>query len=100
MSKIGLIIGREYSSRVRKRSFIIMTFLGPVLFAAVIIGAVMAVTNDTTFHQVVVVDETGLAETTVNKAACSKILTSCVTALQAKCRTPPLPPAHIPYGWK
>ncbi|MGB0136317.1 MAG: ABC transporter permease [Flavobacteriales bacterium] len=63
MSKIGLIIGREYSSRVRKRSFIIMTFLGPVLFAAVIIGAVMAVTNDTTFHQVVVVDETGLAET-------------------------------------
>ena len=38
MNKIALIIGREYSTRVRKKSFIIMTILGPVLFAALIIG--------------------------------------------------------------
>lgn len=62
MSKVGLIIGREYSSRVRKKSFIIMTFLGPVLFAAVMIGGVLAATSETTFHTVLVVDETGLAE--------------------------------------
>jgi ABC-2 type transport system permease protein len=37
MSKIGLIIGREYVTRVKKKSFIIMTIIGPVLFAALII---------------------------------------------------------------
>lgn len=37
MNKIGLIIGREYLTRVRKKSFIVMTFLGPVLFAALIV---------------------------------------------------------------
>jgi ABC-2 type transport system permease protein len=37
MSKIGLIIGREYLTRVRKKSFIIMTLIGPLLFAALII---------------------------------------------------------------
>ena len=37
MNKIGLIIKREYFTRVKKRSFIIMTFLGPLLIAAVYI---------------------------------------------------------------
>ena len=37
MNKIGLIIWREYLTRVRKKSFIIMTIIGPVLFAALII---------------------------------------------------------------
>ncbi len=37
MNKISLIIGREYLTRVRKKSFIIMTIIGPVLFAALII---------------------------------------------------------------
>jgi len=37
MNKIGLIIGREYVTRVRKKSFIIMTIIGPVLFAALIV---------------------------------------------------------------
>ena len=37
MSKIGLIIRREYITRVRKKSFIIMTLIGPVLFAALIV---------------------------------------------------------------
>jgi ABC-2 type transport system permease protein len=37
MNKIGLIIGREYLTRIRKKSFIIMTIIGPVLFAALIV---------------------------------------------------------------
>ncbi len=37
MSKIALIVQREYLSRVRKRSFIIMTIIGPLLFAAFLI---------------------------------------------------------------
>ncbi|MEY4110620.1 MAG: hypothetical protein RLZZ46_975 [Bacteroidota bacterium] len=34
--KTGLIIKREYLSRVKKKSFVLMTILGPVLMAAVI----------------------------------------------------------------
>ncbi len=37
MSKISLIVRREYITRVRKRSFIIMTIIGPVLFAALLV---------------------------------------------------------------
>ena len=39
MNKIGLIIKREYMTRVRKRSFLILTFLGPILMAAIKMGA-------------------------------------------------------------
>lgn len=37
MNKIWLIIKREYLIRVRKKTFIIMTILGPILMAAIII---------------------------------------------------------------
>ena len=36
MSKIGLIIEREYKTRVLKKSFLLLTFLSPILFAALI----------------------------------------------------------------
>ncbi len=45
MNKIGLIIKREYLTRVRKRSFIIMTFLGPLLLAAIYIVPIMLALN-------------------------------------------------------
>ena len=37
MHKIWLIIKREYLVRVRKKSFIIMTIVGPLLIAALLI---------------------------------------------------------------
>lgn len=37
MSKLGLIIAREYVTRVRKKVFIIMSILGPLLFAGLMI---------------------------------------------------------------
>lgn len=45
MNKIGLIIKREYLTRVRKRSFIIMTFLGPLLLAAIYIVPILLALN-------------------------------------------------------
>lgn len=36
MSKIGLVIQREYVQRVSKKSFILLTFLTPILFAALV----------------------------------------------------------------
>jgi ABC-2 type transport system permease protein len=38
MSKIAQIIRREYVTRVRKRSFIVMTILGPILFGVFLIA--------------------------------------------------------------
>lgn len=45
MKKIKIIISREYLTRVRKKSFIIMTFLTPILFAAIIIVPLYFVKN-------------------------------------------------------
>ena len=60
MSKIGLVIGREYSSRVRKKSFIIMTILGPLLFAGIIAAAIWVSVADNSEHEVLVVDYAGM----------------------------------------
>ncbi len=60
MSKIGLVIGREYSSRVRKKSFILMTILGPLLFAGIIAAAIWVSVADNTEHEVLVVDYAGM----------------------------------------
>lgn len=58
MNKTGLIIAREYSTRVRKKSFILMTFLGPVLFAALMILPGMLTTmEDTDKSTIAVVEE-------------------------------------------
>ena len=58
MNKIGLIIKREYITRVRKRSFLILTFLGPILMAAIYIIPIMLALNSSTDHlRVAVIDE-------------------------------------------
>lgn len=61
MNKIGLIIRREYSTRVRKKSFIIMTILGPLLFGALFVIPIwLASTDSTDVRTVEVLDESGL----------------------------------------
>ncbi len=47
MSKINHIIKREYLSRVRKKSFIIMSILGPILMAALFIVPALLAMMDT-----------------------------------------------------
>lgn len=59
MSKIGIIIQREYKTRVVKKSFIIMTFLSPLLFAAImIIPMWLSTAKDTQTKTIAVVDRT------------------------------------------
>ncbi|MFC2081292.1 ABC transporter permease [Bacteroidota bacterium] len=61
MSKVGLIIKREYLTRVRKRSFIIMSILGPFLFAAfMVIPAWMATNEEQDVKKIAIVDSSGL----------------------------------------
>jgi ABC-2 type transport system permease protein len=62
MNKVLLVIKREYLSRVQKKSFIVMTILGPILMAALfIVPVVLAQMSDET-KKVLVLDETGWFE--------------------------------------
>ena len=60
MSKIGIVIQREYVSRVRKKSFILLTFLMPLLFVGLILGTIfLSGISDSTEKNIVVYDQTG-----------------------------------------
>jgi len=58
---IGLVIGREYNTRVRKKSFLVLTFLVPILFAAMCFlpSLIMLNTKEKT-KEVAVVDRSGI----------------------------------------
>ena len=61
MNKINLIIKREFLTRVRKKSFIIMTILGPLLFAAMmIVPAWLSQLEDTKEKLIAVIDDSGM----------------------------------------
>lgn len=59
MNKILLIIKREYLTRVQKKSFLVMTILGPVLMAALFIVPVILSQISEDVKKVQVLDETG-----------------------------------------
>lgn len=63
-NKLFLIISREFLIRVRKKSFIIMTILTPILFATLIIlpSLIMTLSSGKTGQQILVVDHSGLCE--------------------------------------
>src|ERR1700677_4147721 len=56
MSKISLIIQREYITRVRKKSFLVMSIVGPLLFAGLIFLPAILVSNKNENQRVVLVD--------------------------------------------
>lgn len=58
---IGLVIGREYNTRVRKKSFLVLTFVVPVLFAALCFlpSIIMLNTKEKT-KEVAVIDRSGI----------------------------------------
>ena len=52
MNKLFLIIQREYFSRVKKKSFLLMTILGPLLMAGLMIVPVWLAMREKTEHQI------------------------------------------------
>jgi len=60
MKKVWLIIQREYLTRVRKTSFVVMTFLGPILMASVWIVPLLLASRSEGTKIIEVLDETGL----------------------------------------
>jgi ABC-2 type transport system permease protein len=62
MSKISIIIQREYLSRVKKKSFLIMTILGPILFSALMIVPVLLAMQVQDKHHIEVIDDSKLVD--------------------------------------
>jgi ABC-2 type transport system permease protein len=61
MSKIGLIIEREYMTRVKKKSFLILTFLMPLLLVGLIAGTLaLSMLKSDQVKTITVSDENGL----------------------------------------
>lgn len=58
---IGVVISREYMTRVKKKSFLLITFLGPILFAAMMVlpSLIMFFVTDKG-KQIAVIDESGI----------------------------------------
>lgn len=65
MNKILLIIQREYLIRVKKKSFIIMTILGPILMASLMIVPVyLAQMKSGDTKSIAIIDESGIYNNT------------------------------------
>lgn len=62
MSKILLIIQREYLTRVKKKSFIIMSLLGPVIMALVMVVPIWLAQNSSDDQKVLVIDQSTIFE--------------------------------------
>jgi ABC-2 type transport system permease protein len=61
MSKIHLIIAREYFTKIRSRTFILLTVLGPILYLAIIFGSVfIAKFAQSGNSELLLVDKSGL----------------------------------------
>ena len=58
---IGLVIGREYLNRVKKKSFLVTTFVVPILMAALcIVPVVLMMNSKEKTKKIAVVDESGI----------------------------------------
>ncbi|MFO7873476.1 MAG: ABC transporter permease [Bacteroidales bacterium] len=60
MSKTATIVRREFLSRVKKKTFLVMTLLGPVLMAAIIIVPVVVTQLSDSDYAVGIVDDSSL----------------------------------------
>lgn len=60
-SKINIIIGREYMERVSKKSFILTTFLMPILMIGLMLApALIAIFNTPESRKIAVIDDSGI----------------------------------------
>lgn len=75
MKIISLIIGREYKTRVKKKSFLLITFLGPILFAALcILPSVIMMKTQEEAKTVAVVDKSGIVAPTLEDSKTIKFV--------------------------
>lgn len=71
MTKIWLIIKREYLSRVKKKTFILSTFLTPLLFAGILFTVIMITVKSVSTDKFAVRDSSGFFK---DKLKSSKVI--------------------------
>src|SRR5450432_3778941 len=59
MNKIGLIISREYFTRIRNKTFLLSTFLFPFMIVLLIAGTVYLGIKGRSSHRIAVSDQNG-----------------------------------------
>ena len=69
MNKLMAVLKREYLSAVRKKMFIVMTFLLPVLMAGLLVVPSLLITRGMGGKKVAVLDGTGMLESAYNRGA-------------------------------
>ncbi len=102
MNKIKIIILREYLTRVKKRSFLIMTILGPILIASTVIIPVYLAKIADEPKTIGIVDETGyfyesLTSQNTEKIICKPIWLDIKTAKEKFDELGINAILHIPY---
>lgn len=75
MSKLGLIIKREYKTRVRKRSFILLSAITPILIAFMVMMPVIIQKSTFKKNTVLVVDDTHAMGDLLEKTKSNNIIT-------------------------
>jgi len=68
MNKTWLIVKREYSSRVRKKTFILATILMPLLFAGVIGTVILITIKNISNEKIAVVDPSGILKSNLESS--------------------------------
>ncbi len=58
MNKIKIIISKEYLTRVRKKSFLVLTILGPLMICALAFAPILLMETTTSRAEILVVDRT------------------------------------------
>lgn len=87
MNKILLIIQREYLSRVKKKSFIYMTILGPLLIAGMYAAAIWLAINGNELAEaktVTVIDQSGIFASKLSNSRSLKYSSSTAAISDAK----------------
>lgn len=62
MNKLYLIIRREYLSRVRKKSFLIMTIITPFIMSVIFVLPILISQNDENSRSLAIIDENSLVD--------------------------------------
>jgi ABC-2 type transport system permease protein len=74
MNKIWLIIKREYLTRVRNKTFILSTFLTPLLFAGLIAVIVFITVKSNDKEKIAVIDNSGVFKNPVDSVKSIKLI--------------------------
>ena len=82
MSKISIIAGREFTERVRKKSFIFTTILMPIVFIGIMFVPMLMNNIQSETKEIIVVDQSGIVADRLQSSTTIKFTSSEGTAEQ------------------